>query len=442
MQVTGHRLLIGSLVSALALALVVASCGGGTALDGGAAPASRDVSATTDATMAFWEQRIERDPRDFIALNQLADAYVRRARQRGDVADYARAEAALLASLEARPSGNYDATVQLGLVYVTTHRFGEALALGEQALALQPGKPFGYALLGDALLALGRYDEAEEAYETTLGLAPGLASYSRVAHLRELRGDLEGAERAWRDAAEIEGVARVEAAAWAHTQLGRFSLATGDPEGAERAYDDALARLPGYTPALAGLAAVRAAERDYWAAIALYETALERQPLLEHVVALGDVYAAAGEPERAASQYALVEAIERLYAANGIRTDLVMALYLADHDLRLDDALRQARAAYDARPGIEAADALAWALYKHGRFAEARAYSNEALRLGTRDPLLLFHAELIREAGGDAESARDALERALALNPRFSVLQADTAAAALERLEATVAGRR
>ena len=438
---TGHRPLIGSLVSALALALVVATCGGGTALDGGAAPASRDVSATTDATVAFWEQRVERDPRDFIALNLLADAYIRRARQRGDVTDYARAEAALLASLEARPAGNYDATVQLGLVYVTTHRFGEALVLGEQALALKPGKPFGYALLGDALLALGRYDEAEEAYGTMLGLAPGLASYSRVAHLRELRGDLEGAERAWRDAAEIQGVARVEDAAWAHAQLGRFSLATGDPDGAERAYDDALARLPGYAPALAGLAAVRAAERDYRAAIALYETALERQPLLEHVIALGDVYAAAGEPERAESQYALVGAIERLYAASGIRTDLLMALYLADHDLRLDDALRQARAAYEARPGIEAADALAWALYKHGRFAEARAYSDEALRLGTRDPLLLFHAGLIREAGGDAESARDALERALALNPRFSVLHADTAAAALERLEATVAGR-
>ena len=428
------------LIAPLLLVVLFASGGGDTPSEERAGTSSSGVIARTNATALFWEERAQRDPHDFVALNQLADAYLRRARQQGDVADYARAESALLASLDAHPSGNYQAVVQLGLVYIATHRFEEVLPLAEQALALKPSKSSGHAILGDALLALGRYDEAGEAYQTMLGLAPGLASYSRVAHLRELRGNLVGAERAWRNAATIDGVTRAEDAAWARSQLGRFYLATSEGGAATEAYDRALEALPGYGPALAGLVAVSAAELDFDAAIALYEQALERQPLLEHAIALGDVYAAAGDDDLAASQYALVDAIEQLYAASGVRVDLAMARYLADHDLRLDEALQRARAAYEARPGIAAADTLAWALYKNGHYPEALRYSDEALRLGSANPAFLYHAGLIREAGGDLVGAREALRSALALNPRFSVLHAGPAAATLERLEATAAG--
>jgi len=75
-----------------------------------------------------------------------------------------------------------------------------------------------------------------------------------------------------------------------------------------------------------------------------------------------------------------------------------MALFLADHDLRIEDAIAQAQAIYAARPAsIYAADALGWALYKADRYDEAAVYSKQALRLGAQDPLLLLpcgHAQL------------------------------------------------
>ena len=437
-----RRLAIAALSAALALVALVTVVVGrsGESPSGSAPPVAAGIHATTDATVRFWERRVQRDPRDFVALNRLADGYVRRARQRGDPADYRRAEAASLGSLTARPTGNYEAIVRLGLVFAAMHRFDEALTLGEQAVALEPRRPFGYALLGDALLALGRYAEAGDAYDELVVLAPGLASFARLAHLRDLHGDLAGAARAWRDALGIDGGRRAEDSAWAQAGLGAFRFRTGDLDGATQAYEQALAALPGYAPALAGLGAVRASERDYEAALSLYEAAVERQPDLARVAALGDLYAAAGRRDEADAGYALVGAIARLYAANGISTDLQMALYLADHGLRPAEAVRQARAAYTARPSIDAADTLAWALYRDGRAEEARIYTVEALRLGTADAVLLFHAGLIREATGDAAGAREALTRALALNPRFSALHADTAAAALARLEAT-AGR-
>ena len=93
-----------------------------------------------------------------------------------------------------------------------------------------------------------------------------------------------------------------------------------------------------------------------------------------------------------------------------------------------------ARAAYARRPSIKAADTLAWALFKAGQTAEARRYADEALRLGTHDPLMLYHAGMIAQAQGDSAAARDFLARALEHNPNFSPLYAPLARQALANL--------
>jgi tetratricopeptide (TPR) repeat protein len=116
-------------------------------------------------------------------------------------------------------------------------------------------------------------------------------------------------------------------------------------------------------------------------------------------------------------------AADGLYRANGINTDLEIALFLADHDRTIEDAVSQARTVYEAQPGsIRAADALSWALYKAGNLQagnldEALTYSNEALRLGTQDPLLFFHAGMINIRLGNDEVAADHLARALKSTP-------------------------
>ena len=196
--------------------------------------------------------------------------------------------------------------------------------------------------------------------------------------------------------------------------------------------------FPGYVHGLAGLGKIEAARTDYDQAISLYAEVVERYPIPEYVTALGDVYQAAGLHREAAKQYGLVGAIDRLYRANGVNTDLQMALFFADHDLRLDESLRQARAAYERRPSIQAADVLAWALFKNGRLEEARTYSDEALRLGTKRAMMLFHAGMIRYRLDDLERASDYLQRALDVNPRFSVLYADQAAQLLQTLQRAV----
>ena len=102
--------------------------------------------------------------------------------------------------------------------------------------------------------------------------------------------------------------------------------------------------------------------------------------------------------------------------------------------MKLGEALDLARKELDVRRDIYTYDVLAWALYKNGKVGEALPAMTEALRLGTKDARLFFHAGMIHQAVGDAQKAREFLEKALATNPRFHVLQADVAQQAFEKL--------
>ena len=93
-----------------------------------------------------------------------------------------------------------------------------------------------------------------------------------------------------------------------------------------------------------------------------------------------------------------------------------------------------ARSERSSRKDIYTADLLAWCRYKKGQHAEAKAAMDEALRLGTRDPRLLFHAGLIADTLGDRAACAKYLRQALAINPTFDVLQAEAAKRVLARI--------
>ena len=252
-----------------------------------------------------------------------------------------------------------------------------------------------------------------------------------------MRGQHDNAISYWQQAIAQSAGLPLENQAWVHIQLGVTYFMYGDYAKAEAEDEQALNFLPTYVHALAALGQVRAAQGRLDESIDLYTQAVARLPQPQYVAALGDVYAAAGRQQDAEDQYALVDAIDALFSANGISTDLQISLFYADHDRNLDKALQMAQASYDSAPNVYAADALGWALYKNGQIEKADAMSQEALRLGTPDASFLYHAALIRHALGDDASARALLKQALDLNPRFSPIHADDAKALLAQLEAS-----
>ncbi len=386
-----------------------------------------------DEQIATLQARLRARPDDQRAYTLLGATYLQKARVSGDPAYYPKAEAILDKALELAPN-DFEAMIAQATLALSRHQFRDALAWAERARVLNPYRALIYGIMGDAHVELGEYDAAWAAFEKMNATRPDLNSYARISYARELLGDVDGAIDAMQHAVD-SGANDDEGTAWTRVQLGHLYFNyKNDLPRAETEYRHALAGYSGYLYAIAAIARVRAAQHDYAGAIELYTRVTNVMPLPEFVIALGDVYRANGQRDEAERQYALVHVEEQLYRANGVDTDLEMALFDADHDHDLPTALAHAREQLIRRPSIKAADVLAWTLYKTGDDADALAVMQQALRLGTQDALMFFHAGMIAHRLGNATMARGYLTRAQTLNPNFSLLYADDARQTLATL--------
>ena len=361
----------------------------------------------------------------------LGEAYLQKARETADPAYYVRAEGSLRIALERDPR-DPAALVGMGALANARHDFPAALRYGERARAAAPDILRSYAVIVDAQIELGRYEAAERTLQRMVDLKPNLASYARVSYFRELHGDLAGASEAMRLAVAAGGDA-AENTAYVQTLVGTLELDRGRIAAGERAYRLALSRYPAYVPAQAGLARAAGSRGELPLAIVRYRNVVKRLPLPEHVIALGEAELAAGRRAAARENFALVRVQQRLFRRSGVNLDLEIALFEANHgDPRR--ALRIARRLWSQAPSVRSADAVGWALTRNGRADEGLSWSRRALRLGSKDPLFLYHAGLAARAAGRRDLARSYLRRSLALNPRFSPLYAPRAQRALEAL--------
>ncbi len=391
--------------------------------------------ASIDERVAFWEARVAASATDYSSTLALIDAYLTRVRATGDLADITRAQAALERARGLAPVNDVGLLLREGLVAFTGHDF---IAAGEAARAmldLDPGNEAGVALLGDASIELGDEKAAIAAYQelAPLGTAPVL---SRLARYDLLTGDVEGAESTMRSAiaaAETEGFP--DQVAGYRLQLAEFLRGENRLDEAAAEYEAVLVALPDSAAAMGGLARVHEAGGRRDEAIGLLERATAILPTPQLVAELGDLHALAGDDTRAAEAYALVERIAAVAQATGGVYDRQLVLFLADHDLRASDAVSMAAAELATRRDVFGYDAHAWALYRTGDLEAAAAAAEEAMRLGTPDGRILYHAGLIAAARGATDEARDFLSRANRHSASLPSLQAVELERVLDELE-------
>ncbi|MET7743126.1 hypothetical protein [Streptomyces sp. NPDC005385] len=426
---------------ALAVALTAGAVAVGALRDGGATPAVATAAAGVspqllasgdlDASITSLQAHLRTQPADFGGWATLGLAYVEQARTKGDPSRYPQAQEALDRSLKMRP--HYDpALAGRAALAAARHDFTGALKYAELALEQNPYSERALCSRIDALVELGRYAEASKAADLADSRRPGVPVFTRYAYVHELRGDVPTARRVLKQALAT-ATSRGDIA-YVATALGQLAWNQGDYGSALTSYARALAADDSYLPALEGRARAQAARGDRAAAIRGMEQVVQRYPLPQPLVELGELYEArgrAGDARKARDQYALVNAWVSLARANGVDADLDTALAAADHGDH-GAALKAARDEWARRHTVHTADALAWALHVSGHDKEALPHAREATATGYRNASFLYHRGVIERATGHTKAARASLKAALELNSGFSPLGAREARAALK----------
>ncbi|HEV2689709.1 MAG TPA: tetratricopeptide repeat protein [Bryobacteraceae bacterium] len=395
-------------------------------------PALND-SITTDKRIALYEQWVAADPASISNRDLLAAAYIQKTRETTDYGYLVRASKIIDQVLSEKK--DYEALRLRNLVELNLHHFSNVAEYARQMTRSAPSDPQNWGSLGDALLEMGQYDAAREAFEKMLAIRPNLFSYNRVAYYRFITGDVDGGIAMMKDAVDA-GARYPENKAWCLVELGNMYFKTGHWPEAERAYSEAIETFPSLHAAYAGLGSVQAAQGKLPQAIESYKRAQSITPMVQYAGTLHDLYAATGKTAQAQQQSDLVDVVAKLEEASNMKANHTLALVYANQDRHLTRALELAQADFEVRQDVYTYDALAWALYKNKRYEDARQASEQALKLGAPEALFFYHAGMIANALGDSAGAKKQLAKALQLNAGFDFRQAAIARHALDAISA------
>ena len=362
-------------------------------------------------------------------MKRLGWAFIAKARLSYDPGYYKLGEQCALC-IRSKSADDPDALLLQGHILKSLHKFKDAEPIARKLVMIR-NEAFDYGLWGDVLMEQGRLTEAVTAYQKMIDLKPDLQSYTRVAHMRWLKGDLDGAIEVMRIAVTSGSPRDAEPTAWAYTRLGIYELQAGNAEIATKSAEIAFQFAQNYAAALLLRGRVLLAQGKVEEAIESLQRAAALTRLPEYEWMLADALREAGNPQAA-------EEVERKLIRDGAMNDpRTFSLYLATRGQQIQQALHLAQDELNTRADVLTIDALAWALNANGRVPEALEYSKQALSEGTQDARLFYHAGRIALAAGDYADA----ERSFTLSDRIKQMLMPSERDDLEKEFAVLRGR-
>ncbi len=409
----------------LIVASFVLSCG----VSFGETPTTKRTPA--EEKMATAKKEIELKPQSVDAHNALAMALTRRARETSDPSYYDQAGEVLKDSFRLA-SDNFEARRIETWIALGKHEFSSALELARALSKSRPDDVLAYALLTDACVETGNYEEAEKAAQWALDMRPGeISGLTRAAYLRELFGDIQGSVDLMQSAYNKTAPSEVEDRAWILTQFAHLQLLSGKPQVAELALADALKLFPGYHYALGNMVKVRIAQKRYEEAVTVAREFVQAAPHPENLFVLGVTLEHAGKTEEAKLAFADFETKALAESEGTDNANRELVFYYINHASKPMEALRIARSELARRQDVFTREAYAWALQANGEVKEARVEIEKALAIGIRDPMFFYHAGIIAQKNGDHERAAKYLQESLKQAERSDV--SDLAIVALDQ---------
>jgi tetratricopeptide (TPR) repeat protein len=372
------------------------------------------ASAGNDTDISTLQQRLRAQQEPARAAEQLGYRFIAKARVSNDAGFYTLAEQAALC-MESIAPNDPAALLLRGHVLHQLHRFGEAEVIARRLVTMREFV-LDYALLGDVLMEQGRLTHAADAYQKMIDLKPFYQSYTRAAHMRWLKGDIDGAIEMMQAAIRAVSPRDRESVAWAYSRLALYELQRGRLDEAARLTDASLQHVPDYAAALLVRGRIQLAQRKPLEAAATLDKAARLNPLPEYKWALADALRSLNRLDEAT-------AVERQLADAGSDDPRTFALYLSTRRADHAKAIELARRELQKRGDVFTLDALAWALASAGETREASTLMTRALAEGTQDARLFLHASVIAAADGRTADAKRWASKARAV--RFTLLPSE-----------------
>jgi tetratricopeptide (TPR) repeat protein len=339
-----------------------------------------------------------------------------------------------------------DAKVALARLHLSAGRAETSLDLAQDAAASQPENLNARLAVARALLARRELPKAQVELDSLERQIPDSAALQTLLGvLKGLQQDQAGARRSFERALELdansiealgglvvldlnakrtsEALARVDERVARKPDTAALMLAArvyaraGRPQQVESLLRRVIETDPGALEAYGALAQFYVSEKRLDAALKEFEELARREP--RPVAALtfaGMILQDQGRTTEARDRF--VRALE-LDPDAPVAANNLAWLYAEsgdDIDLALDLALRALGKLSD-RPEVN--DTVGWVHYKKGLAPEAILYFQKSIQRDANNSLYHYHLGLAYVKSGDVSRGRQAMERALGLNPDF-----------------------
>lgn len=370
-----------------------------------------------DAARDAYAAAAERDPRNWRATEGYAGLLERAGDLDGAVTYYA-------AAVAYGPRDRLSPSLSLARLFATSDRLPEAVELMGRFAKANPGNVDGLIALGRLELAAGRSESAAKLLDAVAQTHPD------DAHVLVLRA------RAHRDANRTDvaldllekAAERLPGNPAIAYELGTLRGATGDYTGATEAFRRGLDVAPDDRALMKGLSLAQFRLDDAQSAAVLAKALADRtdSTAADHVW-LGVVAERLPDRSQAIGAY---ETALSLQPDNWLAMNNLASMLIETTPARAVTLAREAAQISGDAPAVR--DTLAAAYLANGDAGKAVQIFGSLAEERRTDPTLLLKLGRALAATGDTAAARDALDRALALDPDFD--GADEARALLSEL--------
>ncbi len=303
----------------------------------------------------YTDQRdaLNKNPDDNEAKLKLAELYIREARVTGEHGHYYPAALSMTSKIveneEVNPDVKFRALTTHAGVQLSLHEFSDALETAKKAVAINNKNAQIYGVLVDCYVELGEYDKAVAMSDKMINIKPDIRSYSRIAYLREIHGDVKGSIKALELAIKA-GYPGYEETAWAMQTLGDLYLQYGEYDKAQNIYKQIIDIRQDYPFAVAAMGEVAYLQGDMKKAEAKYNEAIDIIPEVGYYTSLAKLYK---EQNRDAELNTLMDEIFVMLQEDvdsGHNMNLEYASIYRDILSDYDKALEYAEMEYKKRP--------------------------------------------------------------------------------------------